>query len=72
MTVSDTHHLSSLLFYIVGYGVPLLKTIITVFVSQVGGDSLYLRRNVAGDVVACWLDVEAMLAIVVPAGNFFI
>ena len=49
-----------------------LITIITVIVSQVGGDTLYLRRNGAGDVVACWLDVEAMLANVVPAGNFFI
>ena len=49
-----------------------LITIITVIVSQVGGDTPYLRRNGAGDVVACWLDVEAMPAIVVPAGNVFI
>ena len=72
MTSFDTHRLSSLLFYIVGYCIPLLLTIITVILSQVGGDTPYLRRNVAGDVVACWLDVEAMSANVVPAGNFFI
>ena len=72
VTVFDTHRLSSILFYIVGYGVPLLQTIITLIVSQIGGDTLYLWRNVAGDVVACWLDLEAMSAIVVPAGNFFI
>ena len=70
-TVFDTHILSSLLFYIVGYGVPLLLTIITMIVSQVGGDTLYLRRNGAGDVVACWLDVEAMPAMVIPAGKYF-
>ena len=72
MTSFDTHRLSSLLFYIVGYGVLLLLTIIIVIFSQVGEDTLYLRRNVAGDVVACWLDVEAMSTIVFPACSFFI
>ena len=72
MTVFDTSHLSTMLHYSLGYGVPLLIMIITVIVSEADGDTLYLRRNGAGDVVACWLDLEAMSAIVVPADNFFI
>ena len=72
MTVFDINHLSTILHYSIGYGVPLLIMVITVIVSEAGGDTLYLRRNDGGDVVACWLDVDAMPAIVVPAGDIYI
>ena len=70
MTVFDTNRISTLVHYAIGYGVPLLVMIITVIISEATGDSLYLRRNDGGDVVACWLTVEAIPAIVVPAGDF--
>ena len=73
MTVFDTSHLSTMLHYSLGYGVPLLIMIITVIVSEAGGDTLYLRRNGGGDVVACWLDTDAVLpAMVIPAGTLFL
>jgi hypothetical protein len=71
VTVFDTKHHSRLLFYCIGYGLPLLITGITVTISLVGGEKLYLRRNGGWGVEACWLDVEAMPAIVAPAGMFF-
>ena len=71
MTVFDTKRCSRLLFYSIGYGLPLLITGITVIISQFGGEKLYLRRNGGWDVEACWLDVDAMPAIVAPAGKLF-
>lgn len=69
VTVFDTSRLSTMLHYSLGYGVPLLIMVITLIVSEAGGDTLYLRRNGAGDVVACWLEADAVLpAMVIPAG----
>ena len=73
MTVFDKKHLSSKMFYLLGFGVPILITMVTVIVSQAGGYTLYLRRNGGGDVVACWLDADAVLpAMVIPAGTLFL
>ena len=70
MTVFNTNHVSTLLYYTVGYSVPLLIILITVAVSEGTNSSLYLRRDGAGAVVACWLDagLASGMAMVLPAG----
>ena len=72
VTVFDTNHISTLLYYSIGYSVPLIITLLTVIVSEASGSSLYLRKDSAGVVVACWLDAEATaIAMVLPAGTLY-
>lgn len=56
----------TVLHYLIGYGVPLFIILITTSLAFSGYD-VYLRRDSDDVVVACYLSVDAMPAITVPA-----
>lgn len=71
VTVFNTRQFSSKIFYVLGYGVPGLTVLLILLTSLAGKLDLYLRRDSEGEVEACFLSDEAMLAIVIPAGEIF-
>ena len=66
MTVFETNRMRTVLHYLIGYGVPLFIILITTSLAFSGYD-VYLRRDSDDVVVACYLSVDAMPAIPVPA-----
>ena len=61
--------MSSIVYYVIGYGLPTLTVIVLVLFNVITGTEMYLRRNEEDEVEICFLSVEAMPAIVVPAGQ---
>ena len=61
--------MSSIVYYVIGYGLPTLTVIVLVLFNVITGTEMYLRRNDEDEVEICFLSVEAMPAIVVPAGQ---
>ena len=61
--------MSSIVYYVIGYGFPTLTVIVLVLFNVITGTEMYLRRNEEAEVEICFLSVEAMPAIVVPAGQ---
>ena len=53
----------------IGYGLPTVIVIALVLLNVITGVEMYLRRNAEGEVEICFLSVEAMPAIVAPAGQ---
>ena len=66
VTVFDTDRMSAILHYIIGYGVPAIIILITGSFTLAGYE-VYLKRDLDGDVTACFLSVEGMAAMVTPA-----
>ena len=61
--------MSTIVYYVIGYGLPTLTVIVLVLFNVITGTEMYLRRNDEDEVEICFLSVEAMPAIVVPAGQ---
>ena len=69
VVVFNTRTLSSIVYYVIGYGLPALTVIALALVNVITGVEMYLRRNAQEEVELCFLSVEAMPAIVAPAGQ---
>ena len=72
VVVFNTRTLSTIIYYVIGYGLPTLTVIVLVLLNVITGTEMYLRRNDEAEVEICFLSVEAMPAIVVPAGQTFL
>ena len=72
VVVFNTRTLSSIVYYVIGYGLPALTVIALALVNVITGVEMYLRRNAQEEVELCFLSVDAMPAIVVPAGLVFL
>ena len=72
VVVFNTQSLSTIVYYVIGYGLPTLTVIVLVLLNVITGTEMYLRRNDEAEVEICFLSVEAMPAIVVPAGQTFL
>ena len=68
VVVFNRRKLTTLVYYVIGYGVPTVTVIVLVLVNVLAGVEMYLRRNDQGTLESCFLSVEAMPAIAVPAG----
>ena len=68
VVVFNRRKLTALVYYVIGYGVPTVIVIVLVLVNVLTGVEMYLRRNDQGTLESCFLSVEAMPAIAVPAG----
>lgn len=69
VVVFNTRTLSTIVYYVIGYGLPTVIVIVLVLINVITGVEMYLRRNTEAEVEICFLSVEAMPAIVVPAGE---
>lgn len=66
--VFDREKFRTLVYYAVGYGGPALLVVVLVLVNELTGVEMYPRRDDEGLPESCFLSVEAMPAIAVPAG----
>ena len=66
VTVFDTDRMSTVLHFIIGYGVPAIIILITTSLSLAGYE-VYLRRDIDGNIAACFLSVDGMAAMATPA-----
>ena len=66
VTVFDTDRMSTVLHYIIGYGVPAIVILVACSFTLAGYE-VYLRRDVDGNVAACFLSVDSMAAMATPA-----
>ena len=66
VTVFETNRMSTVVHYLVGYGVPVVIIIITTSITLAGYD-VYLKKDNLGNTTACFLSVDAIWAMIVPA-----
>ena len=67
--VFNRRKFTTIVYYVIGYGVPAVVVIVLILVNVMAGVEMYLRRDDQGLVESCFLSVDAMPAIAVPAGT---